>query len=470
VVDGAEVMSEAPGLAAFWDAWPRATVTAWKQAQSALLQRRIEALPAVDASDPGGGDALAPSAATPIALASTVVTATARPDGVVVVTLQDRDAKNMFSPALVAGLKEAFAHIDAMPGCKAVVLTGYDSYFATGGTMETLLAIQQGQAQFTDEKVFQQPMDCALPVIAAIQGHGIGGGWSFGMFADLVLLSEESRYLSPYMGYGFTPGAGSTLMFPAKIGHDLARETLLTAQETSGHDLRARGVALPLLPRRDGAGCDLAGFAHRASAARAAAGAQAPVDARPARRARTRTAASFRCTSGPSCATPRPSNHSREVLRRLRARGRAGHAGNARRLVHRRHVQDDAGPGTVPGAGGDRPGHCVHRPWPRLDHRRDLDPQDQCALRHGHRGDEGLQPSHAERNRPSCEAGDREGGDARRARARCRARDDLADRRARRRAGTGHARAARSWRHQPHATPRIARTPTAAHVGPSPQD
>ncbi|HEX8611502.1 MAG TPA: SDR family NAD(P)-dependent oxidoreductase [Telluria sp.] len=230
-----EPLAQAHALAALW------SKRTWKQAR--VLE--VVALP----------DAVAPDVAAPpagaVELRSGVVTLTAHADGVVVVRMQDRDDKNMFSEALVSGLKEAFAHIEQTPGYKAVVLTGYDSYFATGGTMETLLAIQDGQAQFTDEKVFQLPMDCPLPVIAAIQGHGIGGGWSFGMFADVVLLSEESRYLSPYMGYGFTPGAGSTLMFPAKIGYDLARETLLTANEISGHEMKQRGVPLTVLPRRD---------------------------------------------------------------------------------------------------------------------------------------------------------------------------------------------------------------------------
>jgi len=254
VVDGADVWSEVLRLAAFWDQWPRAVVTAWKKARVTHLQSLLPPLPAVpeerDECAPVA-DPVAVAAPTSIPLRSTVVTLTAYPEGVVLVGMQDREAKNMFSEALVSGLKEAFAHIEATPAYKAVVLTGYDSYFATGGTRETLLAIQEGQAHFTNEKVFQLPMDCSLPVIAALQGHGIGGGWSFGMFADLVLLSEESRYLSPYMGYGFTPGAGSTLIFPAKIGYDLARETLLTAQEISGQALKERAVPLRVLPRRE---------------------------------------------------------------------------------------------------------------------------------------------------------------------------------------------------------------------------
>ena len=251
VVDRDEVMSEARRLAAFWDAWPRATILAWKQTQRADWQHKLASLPDLHISENESVAATAVSAPTTIALRSNVVTVTAYPEGVVTIAMREQGAKNMFSDALVSGLNEAFAHVAATPDYKVVVLTGYGNYFATGGTMETLVAIQQGQLRFTDEKVFQLPMDCPLPVIAAVQGHGIGGGWSFGMYSDLILLSEESRYLSPYMGYGFTPGAGSTLMFPEKIGYDLARETLLMAQEISGHELQRRGVPLPVLGRAE---------------------------------------------------------------------------------------------------------------------------------------------------------------------------------------------------------------------------
>ncbi|WP_158549188.1 beta-ketoacyl synthase N-terminal-like domain-containing protein [Lysobacter silvisoli] len=172
-----------------------------------------------------------------------------RGNGVLLVRMVDREAKNMFSPALVRGLEQVFAHIDASGDYRAVVLCGYDTYFSCGGTRDSLLAIQQGSAKFTDTKIYQLPMSCSVPVVAAMQGHAIGGGWTLGMFADLCVFSAESRYISPYMQYGFTPGAGSTLIFPATLGPDLARETLFAAVEYSGSELRAKGLPHACLPR-----------------------------------------------------------------------------------------------------------------------------------------------------------------------------------------------------------------------------
>ncbi len=64
------------------------------------------------------------------------------------------------------------------------------------------------------------------------------------------LCSAKRAATSPYMGYGFTPGAGATLVFPRKIGHDLARETLLTACQIAGHECGPR-LQIAVMPRRD---------------------------------------------------------------------------------------------------------------------------------------------------------------------------------------------------------------------------
>src|SRR5437588_11952735 len=102
-----------------------------------------------------------------------------------------------------------------------------------------------------DNRVFQVAWGCKLPVIAALQGHGIGAGWCLGMFADVVVLSEESRYVSPYMNYGFTPGAGATWVLGKKLGWDVARESLLTGGYYGGRELRERGVRVRVVARAE---------------------------------------------------------------------------------------------------------------------------------------------------------------------------------------------------------------------------
>jgi len=227
---------------------PLATLSSWKEETTLRIHDKIKRLPGWSAPENQPHSSF-DSLPAPITLNSNVITATVHPDDILVVKMEDREAKNMFSEALVQGIKEVFEHVAQTPDYKVVILTGYDNYFASGGTKESLVAIQEGKVKFTDSKIYQSALECRVPVIAAMQGHGIGAGWAFGMFADIALLSEESRYVSPYMNYGFTPGAGATFIFPDRIGYDLARETLLTAQDYTGSELRDRGLTLAVLPR-----------------------------------------------------------------------------------------------------------------------------------------------------------------------------------------------------------------------------
>ncbi|HYK00423.1 MAG TPA: SDR family NAD(P)-dependent oxidoreductase [Thermoanaerobaculia bacterium] len=246
VAERDQVVPAALKVAESWSKLPSATLAAWKKQTAA-------ALPTPQAAEPHTGEVSGtlPAVPTPIALRSKVVKATAHPEGIVVVRLEDRDAKNMFSEAFMAGVSEVFAHIEQTPAYKVVVLTGYDHYFACGATQELLFAIHEGRIKFTDYDIYQLPLDCKVPVISAMQGHGIGAGWTLGLFADLVLLSEDSRYVNPYMDYGFTPGDGATWVFAKRVGHDLANESFLTALHYTGGELKKRGLRLPVLPQAD---------------------------------------------------------------------------------------------------------------------------------------------------------------------------------------------------------------------------
>lgn len=246
-----QVLPAALRLAGEWSSLRIDAIGSWKRHMAAMLRDRLSSVSSGRAEIELGTNAPAslPVTPTPVALESEVISAVAHPEGILVIRMEDRQAKNMFSKAFVEGVEEVFAHIKTSSAYKAVILTGYDSYFACGGTQESLLAIQEGKEKFTDARIYQLAMECEVPVIAAMQGHGLGGGWTLGMFADFVVMSEQSRYVSPYMDYGFTPGAGATLILPRQLGVDLANESLLTARPYTGTQLRDRGLLLPVSSR-----------------------------------------------------------------------------------------------------------------------------------------------------------------------------------------------------------------------------
>lgn len=195
----------------------------------------------------GGGEAFE-GGSRRIELAAAAVALDVFDDGVAVLRMEERSGRNTFTADLMDGLSEAFEVVARSSDIKAVVLTGFEGYFACGGTADGLESLQRGDTHFTDRRIYSLPLECPLPVIAAMQGHAIGAGWALGMFCDLALFGAESVYHSNYLELGFTPGAGATLIFPRRLGDDLGREVLFSAMPFKGRDLKARAPGLHVLP------------------------------------------------------------------------------------------------------------------------------------------------------------------------------------------------------------------------------
>lgn len=170
-------------------------------------------------------------------------------EGIIQIKMQDKVHKNTFTAEMTEGLIQAFESIKNKTQYKVVIFTGYDSYFSSGGTQEALLSLSEGKGKFTDVNLYSLALDCPIPVISAMQGHAIGGGFAMGMFSDFVILSRESIYTANFMKYGFTPGMGATFILPKKLGLSLSEEMMLSANTYYGEELRSRGIPFPVLPR-----------------------------------------------------------------------------------------------------------------------------------------------------------------------------------------------------------------------------
>ncbi|MGD1704678.1 polyketide synthase [Dapis sp. BLCC M229] len=171
-------------------------------------------------------------------------------NGVVKIVMKDEEHHNTFSSELISGLYKCFDEVAKNNSYKVVILTGYGNYFCSGGTKEELVRIHKKEIKFNDLDFFKLPLNCQIPVISAMQGHGIGGGLVFGLYADLVVLSKESIYTTNFMKYGFTPGMGCTLVVSAKLGTSLGLEMMYTTKNYRGKELVKRGIPFPVVSRK----------------------------------------------------------------------------------------------------------------------------------------------------------------------------------------------------------------------------
>ena len=164
---------------------------------------------------------------------------------IAMITMQDIENRNMFTEDVVRGLLYYFNQINQSETIKAVIVTGDNGIFAMGGTKQTLINIANRDEQCSDATFgYECMLQCKVPVIAAMQGHAFGGGFTFGLFADIVIASLDASYSVNFMQYGFTPGVGTTYIVKEKLGAQLANEMMFTANLYSGQELKERGASI----------------------------------------------------------------------------------------------------------------------------------------------------------------------------------------------------------------------------------
>src|SRR5688500_18137264 len=125
--------------------------------------------------------------------------------GVALVRMQDVAGKNALSREMVEALRAALDGIAQNAEVAAVVLAGLPEYFCTGANEAMLLDIVERSVAPSDLLLPRWLLGIAVPTIAAVEGHALGGGLAVALCADMVVMSSESRYGCTFMKMGFTP-------------------------------------------------------------------------------------------------------------------------------------------------------------------------------------------------------------------------------------------------------------------------
>lgn len=154
-------------------------------------------------------------------------------DGLAVLHMHDEAGQNAFSRAFVAELLQRLERCH-QGDVKVVVITGLPEVWCAGGDREVLLGLAEGEVAPYDLTLTRALLEVPVPVVAAMAGHAVGGGFVFGLSCDLVLLGKESNYGCNFMNMGFTPGMGTTRLIQAALGEHLAAEMMFGGQYFRG--------------------------------------------------------------------------------------------------------------------------------------------------------------------------------------------------------------------------------------------
>jgi enoyl-CoA hydratase len=154
-------------------------------------------------------------------------------DGVAVVTLNRPEAMNALSRDLRLALREAMLELDVDSSVKVVVLTGAgERAFTAGLDLKELSTdpLGMGAANATDPAVnpARAVLACAKPIIGAINGVAITGGFELALACDVLICSENARFADTHARVGITPGWGLSQKLSRAIGPYRAKELSLT--------------------------------------------------------------------------------------------------------------------------------------------------------------------------------------------------------------------------------------------------
>lgn len=150
-------------------------------------------------------------------------------DGVLVITINRPEARNAVNGAVAEGVAAALDHLDATDGLRVGVLTGVGGTFCSGMDLKAFLAGElpvlegRGLAGITEAPPRK-------PLIAAVEGYALAGGFEVLLACDLVVASEEARLGVPEVKRGLVAGAGAAMLLPERVGLARAMELLLTGE------------------------------------------------------------------------------------------------------------------------------------------------------------------------------------------------------------------------------------------------
>ena len=171
-------------------------------------------------------------------------------DAVAVVTLQRPERMNALSKVLLEELGEVFRALASDRAVRAVVLAGAgEKAFCAGADLKERKGMTEDDVRGLlglYRASFGAIDACPKPVIAAIQGVALGGGFELALACDLRVASPTAEVGLPETSLAIIPGAGGTQRLPRLVGVGRAKEMILLAQRFKGPDALAKGLVTAL--------------------------------------------------------------------------------------------------------------------------------------------------------------------------------------------------------------------------------
>lgn len=170
-------------------------------------------------------------------------------DGILTITL-DRPKANAIDVPTSRLLYAAFERLQDDPALRVGIITGTGRFFSAGWDLN---AANEGEAITADHGPggfagLTEFFDLSKPVIAAVNGLAIGGGFELALAADLIVASEQAEFALPEVTLGMIPDSGGVLRLPRRLPRALAAEMLMTGRRMGAAEAARWGLVNQVVP------------------------------------------------------------------------------------------------------------------------------------------------------------------------------------------------------------------------------
>jgi enoyl-CoA hydratase/carnithine racemase len=176
---------------------------------------------------------------------------TERADGIMVIRMNRPERLNALGSELRAALAEAWCDFRDSDDVEVAIFTGTGRAFCAGEDMKE--SLQKGVAGGERPKQEDPFMTGALekPVIAAVNGFAMGGGFEIALACDLIIAAENATFALPEPRLGLAAGAGGVHRLPRMIPMKQAMGMILTGRRVPAAEGRTLGFVNEVVPQVD---------------------------------------------------------------------------------------------------------------------------------------------------------------------------------------------------------------------------
>jgi enoyl-CoA hydratase/carnithine racemase len=170
-----------------------------------------------------------------------------------VITLNRPEKRNAMTIRMTKEIAEACRTAEADAAVRGVVITGGPEFFSAGADLNEAQAIKSFVDAFNHMKTWEALTDTIeqlqKPVIAAVEGFCITGGWELAMACDIRVAGEGASYLLTGSRIVTVPGGGGTQRLPREVGLGRSLEIHFAAEPIDGKEAYRIGAVNRLVPK-----------------------------------------------------------------------------------------------------------------------------------------------------------------------------------------------------------------------------